>query len=325
MSRLSFDQHLRVTAALVDGCSIRTVERLCSVHRDTVMRWGLRLGEACQRLHDALLCELHIDLLQVDEIWAFIYKKQKRLGPGAHPDHGDEYTYVGLDAVKKTIVAYCVGKRTAETTRGFACDLRRRIVNRPQISSDGYQPYIEAIELAFGCDVDYAMVVKQYGGTPSRYQGSQKIRVMGDPGFADISTSLIERENLTMRMSLRRFTRKTNAFSKKLRNHKAAVALYVAHYNFCRLHETLRITPAMASGVTDHVWSLGELIEAALSILAVELPDGQPVEAVRALPPHRDNLRLCGTTGPRYGQIDTSDTDEGVDTASEDLGHRGLT
>lgn len=267
MSKLPFVKKLRVTAQLVEGSSIRTTERLCGVHRDTVMRWGLVLGEACQRLHDALLCGLHVDLLQLDEIWSYVFKKQGHLAESDPAEMGDEYTFVGLDATKKAIVGYRVGKRDGTTANAFALDLRQRVVNRPHISSDGFAPYVEAIELAFGCEVDYGQLVKHYSGSPQRYRGAIKTVIAGHPDPDRISTSYIERENLTTRMSIRRFMRKTNAFSKKLRNHAAAFALYAAHYNFCRIHETLRITPAMAIGAASHVWSIGELIETALMII----------------------------------------------------------
>lgn len=294
VSRLSFDQRLRVTAALVDGCSIRATERLCVVHRDTVMRWGLSLGEACQRLHDALVGGVHVDLLQLDEIHSFVAKKQRHLTDDDPSYMGDTWTFVGLDAIRKTIVGYRVGKRTGATADIFALDLRQRIVNQPQISSDGYAPYCEAIALSFGREVDYGQVVKQYGGNPSRYRGSIKTPIFGNPAPENMGTSYIERENLTTRMNIRRFARRTNGFSKRLRHHTAAFALYAAHYNFCRVHETLRTTPAVAIGVAERVWSLGELIEVAPSIGPVpgaELPVEAPARAVRRKPSQDESAK----------------------------------
>ena len=227
--------------------------------------------------------------LMSDEIHSFVAKKQGHLADDDPSDMGDTWTFVGLDAIRKTIVGYRVGKRTGATADIFALDLRQRIVNQPQISSDGYAPYCEAIALSFGREVDYGQVVKQCGGNPSRYRGSIKTPIFGNPAPETIGTSHIERENLTTRMNIRRFARRTNGFSKRLRHHTAAFALYAAHYNFCRVHETLRTTPAVASGVAERVWSLGELIEVAPSlapVLGAELPAEAPVRAVR-----RDQLK----------------------------------
>ncbi|MBI4021149.1 MAG: transposase [Candidatus Aenigmarchaeota archaeon] len=257
MNALPFSKQVRVVAALVDGCSIRATARLCDVNRETVMNLGLSIGEACQQLHDRMMCRLHINALELDEIWAFVAKKQRRLTDADSPEMGDQYTYVALDAVHKAIVSYRVGKRDSRTTNAFALDLRRRIVNRPQITSDAFQPYLQAVTRAFGAEVDYAMLIKEE---------HLVVPLLGEPDPARISTSFVERNNLSMRMQVRRFTRKTNGFSKKLRNHTAAVSLYVAHHNYCRVHETLGKTPGMALGITSHIWSIGELIEAATSI-----------------------------------------------------------
>jgi len=180
---------------------------------------------------------------------------------------------VGLDATRKAIIGFIVGKRTPATTQLFAADLRERITNRPQITSDGYGPYVEAVAQAFGTTIDYAMLVKRYGGTPSRFIGATRTIVSGNPSPEYICTSYVERENLTMRTAVRRFVRRTNAFSKRLRNHCAAVALYVGHYNFCRVHGTLKATPCMALGVTERPWSIGELVDAALSIAPADSGD----------------------------------------------------
>lgn len=273
MNVLSREKQIAAIAALTEGCSIRATERLTGAHRDTIMRLGVRVGEGCAQLHHQLMRNLQIPLIELDEIWSYVGKKQKRLTPTDSAEKGDQYVFVALDATHKAIVSYAVGKRDGDTTNAFAADLRARVINRPQISSDGFKPYPEAIERAFGSEVDYGQIVKQYHGEPGpdaarRYSpgwvvGVRKAKVAGRPKRSLISTSYIERSNLTVRMQSRRFTRLTNAFSKKLENHKAAVALYVAHYNLCRVHETLRVTPAMALGVTDHIWTIEELVEAA--------------------------------------------------------------
>jgi IS1 family transposase len=217
---------------------------------------------------------LQVNVLELDEQWSFVGKKQKRVRPD-EPERGDCYVFVALDATSKAAVSYVVGKRNGENTVALAADLRARIVNRPQVTSDGWPAYPEAIDLAFGAEVDFATLVKQYATTPGneaavRYspgsiRGTEKTVVCGQPDESKISTSYVEKFNLTTQMQARRFTRLTNAFSKKLANHRAAVALQIAHYNLCRWHETIRCTPAMALGVTDHVWTIGELVEAALA------------------------------------------------------------
>jgi IS1 family transposase len=276
-----------IVSALVEGCSIRAVERLTGVHRDTIMRLGVAAGEGCHALNDRLMRNLNVGVVELDEIWSYVGKKQKRLAEGDDRDQlGDQYVFVALDATRKAIISYAVGKRDGEATNAFCADLRARILNRPQITSDGFRPYVEGIELAFGADVRFAQLVKQYEGepgldaarrySPGRVVGVLRTVVSGNPDPELISTSYVERQNLTMRMQSRRFTRLTNAFSKKLRNHKAAVALYVAHYNLCRVHEALRITPAMALGVADRVWSIGELVEAARAEKPAPLPPPRP-------------------------------------------------
>lgn len=275
MNVLPLDKQVRAISALVEGCSIRSTERLTGIHRDTIMRLGVRVGEGCERLHGRLMRGLNVAAIELDEQWAFIGKKQKRVDPDDPHDAGDAYLFIALAANAKAAISFVVGKRTAENTLALASDLRSRITNRPQITSDGFQAYPDAIDFAFGMDVDFAQLVKAYQATPGneaapRYSPgtigdteTKVVRGMPDPG--KISTSYVERFNLTTRMQMRRFTRLTNGFSKKLENHKAAIALHIAHYNLCRVHETIRVTPAMALGVTDHVRTIGELVEAALA------------------------------------------------------------
>lgn len=291
MNVLPRECQVAIVSALAEGCSIRTVERLTSAHRDTIMRLGVAVGEGCHTVNDGLMRNLNVGCIELDEIWSYVGKKQKRLGPDdTRAELGDQYVFVALDATRKAILAYAVGKRDGATTNAFCCDLRARILNRPQITADGFRPYVDAIECSFGADVDFAQLVKQYEGEPGpdaarRYSpgwvvGITQTRVVGSPNSARISTSYVERQNLTVRMQCRRFTRLTNAFSKKLRNHKAAVSLYVAHYNLCRVHETLRITPAMALNVTNHIWTIGELVEAALEPRSVP-PRVAPFAVIR--------------------------------------------
>lgn len=276
MNILPFDKQISAISSLCEGNSIRATERLIGAHRDTIMRLGVRVGQGCARLHDALFTSLNVSVIQVDELWAYIGKKQakvRELGEGA--ELGDQYTFLAMDDLRKGIISYYTGKRSATSTRYFIADLRQRVVNQPQINSDGLAFYKDAILGMFGPQVDYVMIVKNYAVaqgnqaqvrySPGAVVAVNKQVVSGNPNPRRTSTSHIERVNLSVRMSQRRFTRLTNGFSKKLENHQAAVALFVAHYNLCRVHETIRMTPAMAMGVTDHIWSVGELVAEALS------------------------------------------------------------
>jgi IS1 family transposase len=273
MNLLPTEKQIEVISALTEGCSIRSVERLTGIHRDTIMRLGVRVGQGCARIHDRLFRHLQVPLIELDEVWSYVGKKQRRLTPEDSQEKGDQYIFTALDSVHKVILAYHIGKRTMENTCAFVADLRQRVINRPQISSDGFHSYPEAIEQAFGIDVDYGQIIKQYVGEPPkdaarRYSpgvviGVKREAMVGRPSRDSISTSMVERSNLTLRMQSRRFTRLTNGFSKKLENHQAAVSLFIAHYNLCRVHETIRVTPAMSLGVTDHIWSMAELIEQA--------------------------------------------------------------
>ncbi|MBI4183215.1 MAG: DDE-type integrase/transposase/recombinase [Proteobacteria bacterium] len=284
MNTLSFDRQVAVISALTEGVSIRATERLTGVHRDTIMRLGVKIGEGCAMLHDRMMRGLQVPILEFDEIWSYIGKKQRMVQPG-EADMGDCYTFIALDATRKAIISHVTGKRNEATTRAFVNDVWERIVNRPQITSDGYGPYIEAVAECFGDGADYAQLVKHYAADHSvqaarRHSPPQVVRVermvvSGRPKPRHLSTSYVERSNLTLRMQQRRFTRLTNGFSKKLRNHEAAVALYVAHYNLCRVHEALRVTPAMTLGVTDHIWTIGELIEAATAPQLEGRPSGR--------------------------------------------------
>jgi IS1 family transposase len=278
---LSRDQQIQVISALTEGASIRSIERMTGIHRDTIMRLGVRVGDGCAKLHDEMMRFVQVNRLELAELCSYVGKKQKRVKPTDPADLGDQYVFIGIDATRKAIISYRVGKRDSENTNAFLADLRQRIVNRPEISSDGFPAYPDAVERAFGLDCSFAQIIKQYHGEPAidtarRYSpgvvvGVQRRWVIG--AQRKVSTSYVERGNLSVRMASRRFTRLTNGFSKKLVNHVAAVSLYVAHFNLCRVHESLRITPAMAMGITDHIWTIGELLDVATA---------EPVEQMAA-------------------------------------------
>lgn len=252
--------------------SIRSVERLTGVHRDTIMRLMVRVGDACQEMMDSTLRELPCKRIEVDEVWCYVAKKQRHVGLGDDPKEvGDFWTWVALDAETKLVPTHLVGKRDAVSAQAFMNDLATRLANRVQLSSDGLRLYIEAVEQGFGGEVDYATIVKSYEAEPigpGRYSppkvvSTEKSKVVGNPVDALISTSYVERQNLTLRMANRRFTRLTNAFSKKAENLRSAVALHFAWYNFVRKHKTLGTTPAVAAGVWHRPWGLNELVELA--------------------------------------------------------------
>lgn len=270
VNRLSLARRTQIIGALVEGNSIRSVERMTDTHRDTVMRLMVEVGTGCEKLMNERMRELPCKRIQVDEIWAYVGKKQRQVTKEDDKSRvGDQWTFVAIDAETKLIPAYRVGKRTKPNAVAFMTDLSERLANRVQISSDALNSYVDAVEQAFGADVDYGQAVKFYEAEPigpGRYSPPKVVRaectvIAGSPDRAHISTSLIERQNLTMRMSMRRFTRLTNGFSKKVENHRAAVGLHFAHYNFVRLHRTLRTTPTMAAGIENRLWSLEELVE----------------------------------------------------------------
>ncbi len=274
MNRLSIARQAQAINALVEGNSIRSTERMTGIHRDTIMRLLVQVGDGCAALMDEEMRDLQSERIQVDEIWAYVGKKQRHVTSNDNRAAvGDMWTFVALDPDTKLVPAYRVGKRTRAEAHAFMFDLSERLANRVQISSDALRTYIDAVEEAFGADVDYGQAVKFYEAEPigpGRYSPPKVIRqektvIAGSPDQKHISTSLVERQNLTMRMSMRRFTRLTNAFSKKVENLRAAVSLHFAHYNYVRVHKTLRITPAMAAGVSDRLWSMEELVEATTS------------------------------------------------------------
>jgi IS1 family transposase len=270
MNRLPLRTRAQVISSLVEGNSIRATERMFNVHRDTVMRTLVEIGHGCAKIMDAEMRDLPCRRIQVDEIWAFVGKKQRQVTREDERSRvGDMWTFVALDPDTKLVPSYLVGKRTRPSAVAFMHDLSERLANRVQLSSDALRTYVDAVEQAFGADVDYGQAVKFYEAesvgpghySPPRVVHTERKVFAGSPDPAHISTSLVERQNLTMRMSMRRFTRLTNAFSKKVENLQAAVSLHFAHYNFVRQHRSLRITPAMAADVTDRLWSIEELIE----------------------------------------------------------------
>jgi len=272
MNRLKKEKELAIVSALVEGVSIRSIERMTGVHRDTIMRLLNRVGERCSRLLDQHMVGFHSRSLQVDEIWTFCKKKEQRL-TGAeenNPELGDQYAFVAIDADTKLVPMFTVGKRDSENAHQFMQELRVRLNGngRIQLTTDGFRAYLTAVESAFGGDVDYAQLVKVYGAenpgpgrySPPRVTETVSTTINGNPDPRHVSTSYVERQNLTMRMQMRRFTRLTNAFSKSLRNLKDALALHFCHYNFVRIHGSLRVTPAMAAGIADRIWNLEDLL-----------------------------------------------------------------
>ncbi len=270
MNKLSQEKRAKVVAALVEGCSLRSTCRMTGVSMPTVLKLLTDLGEACERYQDENVRGLTSKRVQADEIWSFVGCKAKNI-PAERKGElgiGDAWTWTAICADTKLCISWAVGDRSAVTGRAFMEDVASRLSNRIQLTTDGHKVYLDAVERAFGSEIDYAVLQKHYGVSPeaeTRYSpatciGVSKEVVCGLPLAERVSTSFVERQNLTMRMGMRRFTRLTNGFSKKLENHKAVVALYFMHYNFARVHKTLRVTPAMEAGLSDHVWTLEEII-----------------------------------------------------------------
>ncbi|MGD0059665.1 MAG: DDE-type integrase/transposase/recombinase [Verrucomicrobiia bacterium] len=270
MKQLKTDKRVQIIAALVDGVSIRATARICDVAINTVVKLQIDAGKACAKYQDEVMRDLKCSRLQCDEIHSFVYGRDKNLPEDKQGKfgYGSVWTWTAIDADTKLVPCWHVGTRDAGAAYEFIHDLKNRLATRVQLTTDGHKAYLSAIEDAFGSEVDYAMLVKLYGApqtTEARYAppvciGCTTLRVSGNPDPDHISTSYAERQNLTMRMSMRRFTRLTNAHSKKIQNHEHALALYFMYYSFCRIHQTLRVTPAMEAGVADHVWSIEEIV-----------------------------------------------------------------
>jgi IS1 family transposase len=268
---LNTDKQIAIIASLAEGSSIRAIERMTSVHRDTIMRLGVRIGQGCKALMDFKLVNLSCARLELDEIWGFVGKKEKHVKPEDGNAVGSVWTFCAIYADSKLVPAFRVGDRDANTANAFLEDVAARMAGRVQISTDGLKAYQEAIERSFGGNADYGQIIKTYGHESTEGQrrysqpefvSAEKKVVAGRPDFDLISTSYIERLNATTRLHMRRLTRLTLAFSKKRENFEAAVALHFAYYNFVKRHNTLRCTPAMAAGVESTFWSVGDLVEA---------------------------------------------------------------
>lgn len=270
MHTLKPEKKLAVLNTLLEGNSIRATSRLTGVTKKAIMRLLVMAGEHCAAVMDKRMRDLECTAIEADEIWSFVGKKHGRLTPEERrtTDFGDQFTFVAFDPDTKLVPVFWVGRRNTDSTRRFIAEVRQRVIGRIQLSTDNWLPYLSAVENAFGSDIDYALIDKKFSAEPTGRYAPPKLthtvitEVMGRPDPRRICTSYVERNNLTIRMQIRRFTRLTNGFSRKLRNLKAAVALFFAHYNLCRIHGSLRVTPAMAARLTDHVWSLSELLAA---------------------------------------------------------------
>ena len=277
MNRLPIEKRVQILGCLTEGVSLRATSRLCDVSINTVTKLLVDVGAACELYQLEKLVNLPCKRIQCDEIWSFVGAKEANTPPNVRGElgRGDVYTWVALDSDSKLVVSWLVGKRGTEYATMFMKDVAARLRNRVQLTTDGHKGYLVAVDEAFGIDIDYAMLQKLYGGmennklqaehrySPGKCIGQIKGVVTGNPDMAHVSTAHVERQNLTMRMQMRRFTRLTNAFSKKVENHAYAVALHYMFYNFARIHKTLRVTPAMQAGVSDHVWSLEEIAKLA--------------------------------------------------------------
>jgi IS1 family transposase len=271
MNKLSTQRRVAVISALVEGMSIRSVVRMTGVSKNAVTKLLEDVGNACAIYQDKVFRNLTCKRIECDEIWSFVYAKERHLTPELQGvfGYGDVYTWVAIDADTKLVPCWNVGRRDAESGMAFIKDSSERVTNRFQLSTDGYKMYLTAVEEAFGSEIDYAMIVKVYGHSqedsstrysPAECIGCEKEVIAGNPDMNLVSTSYVERQNLTMRMSMRRFTRLTNGFSKKIENHMHAVALHYMHYNFVRIHKSLRCTPAMEAGVTKKLWSIEDIV-----------------------------------------------------------------
>jgi IS1 family transposase len=270
MNKLPICEQVRVISALVEGNSIRATCRMTGVAKGTVIRLLERVGYACAVHHSTAVRNVRFRRVQADEIWTYCYAKERNLPAKFKdsPGYGDAWTWVAIDRDTKLAISWLLGERNPQCARLFMRDLRDRVVGRIQLSTDGLPFYQEAVELTFAGDVDFGQLIKVYESdregevrySPSKFVGATRKRINGTPVMSDISTSHVERQNLTMRMKMRRFTRLTNAFSKKIENLDLALALHFVHYNFCRIHQTLKTTPAIAAGIASHVWSIYDVV-----------------------------------------------------------------
>jgi len=269
MNRLSIEERARIIGMLIEGNSLRAITRMTGCSINTVTKLLVDAGTASADYQDKTLVKLKCGRIQCDEIWSFCYAKEKNVPEAKRGQFGfgDVWTWTAIDADTKLVPSFMVGNRDGHTARIFIDDLASRLANRVQLTTDGHKAYLEAVEGAFGSEIDYAMLVKLYASSqeetrysPAECIGCERKQIMGNPDPNHISTSYAERQNLTMRMGMRRFTRLTNGFSKKVENHAYQVALHFMHYNFARIHKTLRVTPAMEARISDHVWDIGEIV-----------------------------------------------------------------
>jgi IS1 family transposase len=271
MNKLPTAKRVQILSMLCEGSSMRSIARVVDVSPNTVDKLLIEAGQACIAIHEKNVRNVKAKRVQCDEIWSFVYSKQKNVATAKRQDmaYGDVWTWTAIEADSKLLISYMVGERDSEFAMALMDDLRQRIVNRVQLTTDGHRAYLEAVEEAFGDDIDYAQLVKLYGAAPETFKGryspaecigARKEPVTGNPDKAHVSTSYVERANLTMRMAMRRFTRLTNALSKKFENHCHMVALYSVWYNFVKMHKTLKMTPALAAGVTDRLWSMEDVV-----------------------------------------------------------------
>ena len=276
MNTLSMEKKVAVISALVEGCSVRSTVRMTGVAKGTILRLLAEVGTACAEYQDRAIRNVAAKRVQVDEIWSFVGAKQKNVTSEMAEARvcGDVWTFVAIEAQTKLAISWMVGRRDAGTATDFLRDVESRLANRLQLTTDGHKMYVNAVPDAFAMvDIDYAQLVKIYGSDPEgqkRYSpaqclGTERVEILGSPDPKHISTSYVERQNLNMRMQMRRFTRLTNAFSKRIENHVHSIALFHMHYNFARVHQTLRVTPAMEAGLSSHVWSIQDIVELSLA------------------------------------------------------------
>jgi IS1 family transposase len=280
MNRLSIEKQVQIVSMLVEGNSIRSTSRMAGVSKDTVVSLLIKVGRACWEFHDATVINVKSKRVQCDEIWSFVYSKEKNK-PDGMENAGDVWTWTALDADSKLILSWNIGHRDADCANSFMHDVASRLANRIQLTTDGYHAYLEAVTDNFGSQIDYSMLVKIYGSqkegstgaerkySPMKFTGVKKTIISGKPDHDHISTSYVERSNLTMRMHMRRFTRLTNAFSKKIENHCYAIALHFCYYNFVRIHKTLRVTPAMEAKLVKKPMTVEDIV----ALIPIEIPN----------------------------------------------------
>ena len=269
MNKLTHDKRVQIINLLVENNSMRATARIADVAFNTVAKLFIETAKVCAEYQDQAFRNLTCKRLQLDEIWSFVYAKAKNVPDEKRGNAGDVWTWVAIDADSKLVPSWRIGNRDSITACEFVKDLAGRLANRVQVTADGFKPYLVAVDEAFGSEVDFAQLIKIYAENsdgqkrygPAACIGAKKAKVIGSPDMCCVSTSFVERQNLTMRMSIRRFTRLTNAFSKRIENHAHSVALHYMHYNFVRIHKTLRVSPAMAAGVTDRLWTISDIVD----------------------------------------------------------------